>query len=201
LNVVELEHVNQRAHRAGGSGVAVEGAGTGFSRVALWGELPLGWAGRLAAGLARHGLDTRTAMAMRSSEHGWLAEFEVAHRPRVDLGEIDYLRLCQEERDMVVEDLALERFTLKRLIEAGTLELTVVARDRLGFLALLLGQLAFFSLFPEAMRITTVDQLAHDSLWLRGLNDRPPGAAIEAALVQSLSRSVRPSSRPVPRSR
>lgn len=185
MEPLDLGRVSRLASQVRGPYAHVERRSPSSAAIALWGDLPVGWAGRLAAGLAEHGLDTRRAGAVRSQEHGWLAEFEVGHARGVDPGGVDYLALCAEER-VAEAELVISEFSLQRGYDAG-LELWVVAPDRLGFLAALLGRLAFFSLFPEAMSITTVGEQAVDELRVRGLGGLPPVAEIEHALRRALA--------------
>jgi hypothetical protein len=188
LLILDLEHVSRLARDAGGRGARVDFGSPLMASVALWGELPVGWAGRLAAGLAARGFDTRSAAAQLSREHGWLAAFEV-HSAMAGLadGELDVLGMCKhgepEQSELVVSHFSLERD------HDAALELRVVAPDRIGFLAALLGKLAFFSLFPESMRITTAGDQAHDVLRLRALGGGVPGPAIERALRLELTRA------------
>jgi hypothetical protein len=70
--------------------------------------------------------------------------------------------------------------------------LKVEARDRTGFLASLLEQLAGFVLFPEELTIETFLNEARDVLWLSSVGGESPAPGIEASLRASLQACTRP---------
>jgi hypothetical protein len=185
----DLDHVARFAESSGESGVHVDPFSVDAARVALWGELPIGWAGRLAAGLADSGVDIRRGGAKCSDGRQWLAEFEVSPHGSLDLSTLDYLGLCRD--DSVArskEELKLYHFDLARTEDGSALELTLRAPDQLGFLGNLLGHLAFFSLFPESMSVTTVNGVALDMFSLRALGGAAPTQNIEQVVLSSLSK-------------
>jgi hypothetical protein len=170
-------------------GAHVEKVSPEFARIALWGELPVGWAGRLAAGLADAGVDIRRGGAKSNDARQWLAEFEVTPHGTLDLSTLDYLGLCRD--DAVArskEELKLYHFDLARTEDGAALELTLRAPDQLGFLGNLLSHLAFFSLFPESMNVVTMNGVALDMFSLRALGGAAPSQNIEQVVLSSLSR-------------
>jgi hypothetical protein len=185
----DLDHVARLAESSGEAGVHVEAASGEFARIALWGELPVGWAGRLAAGLADAGVDIRRGGAKSSDARQWLAEFEVTQHGSLDLAALDYVGLCRDEAvPRSKEELKLYHFDLARTEDGSALELTLRAPDQLGFLGNLLGHLAFFSLFQESMNVATVNGVALDVFSLRALGGAVPSQNIEQVVLSSLSR-------------
>jgi hypothetical protein len=189
MHGLDLAHVARLAKATREPGVHIEPASVDSARVALWGELPVGWAGRLAAGLADAGVDIRRGGAKCGDARRWLAEFEVIPHGSLDLTTLDYLGLCRDEPVVrSKEGLKLYHFDLTRTGDGSALELTLRAPDQLGFLANLLGHLAFFSLFPESMNVATINGVALDVFSLRGLGGAPPSRNIEQVVLTSLSR-------------
>lgn len=64
----------------------------------------------------------------------------------------------------------------------GTTRLELVAKDRIGFLAAILAELASLALFPVKFRITTELGYVRDQFWLKTLGGREPGYELLAAL-------------------
>ncbi len=189
MHGLDLDHVARLAESSREPGVHVELSSADSGRVALWGELPVGWAGRLAAGLADAGVDIRRGGAKCNDARHWLAEFTLSLHGVLDLSSLDYLGLCRDESvARSSEDLKLYHFDLARTHDGAALELTLRAPDQLGFLGNLLSHLAFFSLFPESMSVATVNGVALDVFSLRALGGAPPSANIEQVVLSSLSR-------------
>lgn len=189
MHSLDLDQVARWAKSSKASGARVEYVGPRLARVGLWGELPVGWAGRLARGLADAGVDIRRGEAKCNDSRLWLAEFELSAQGLLDLSTLDYLKLCRADgASHDNEALKLYHFELGRAPDGAALELMIRAPDKLGFLGRLLGHLAFFSLFPESMSVTSLNGTAHDWFTLRGVGGSRPSVHIEHMVTSSLSR-------------
>lgn len=151
----------------------------------LWGRFPPGWTGALSGGLSRRRIGIIRGHA-RKVQTSWSAMFELdASRCAANPDSIDFLAMALDDRDEgPATDLSLKEFTL--VDSAGALQLEVRATDQLGFLASLLNRLAFLFLFPEEMRIETVDDRAVDRFRLKGIGGTPPSPTARAALERKL---------------
>ena len=170
------------------SGVHVTRTGHGTHQVELWGSMPIGWLGNFTRGATRLSLDIVRGVARRNSQRRWSATFEVRGASESSVQRIDFLGLARVGVESAPPiQLELQRFELTRSAErSGMLELRINARDRVGFLAALLGHLAGFVLFPEEIRIDTFQSVAEDALLLTSVGGQSPPAEIEAALRASL---------------
>jgi UTP:GlnB (protein PII) uridylyltransferase len=150
--------------------------------------MPIVWLGNFTRGATLMSLDIVRGVARRNSERRWAATFEVRGASESSVQRIDFLGLARVGVEGAPStQLELSRFELTRSTErAGMLELRTNARDRVGFLAALLGHLAGFVLFPEEIRIDTFQNVAEDALFLTSVGGQSPPAEIEAALRASL---------------
>lgn len=129
-----------------------------------------GWCGKLATGLAGHGVDIRRGDAVQTASGSWRAEFVLTMPVDCEIGSDDITALMATDAGagftsrIVLFDYRLEESDAHQ----GCLRLDVEGEDRLGFLAALLRRLAFLSLFPVEFRLETVEGHARDRLWLRG---------------------------------
>jgi hypothetical protein len=154
-----------------GSGFELQPAGEGELALTLWGDLGLGWLGRLANALSRRGISIDSVDAIRRSDGSWFGALRIStERATIAPGELDYFALCNEGPRDSSPPIApkLERFQLERTATGG-LELRLQARDEVGFLASVLDRCEFLGLFPERLSVTTHDGLINDTLWLRGV--------------------------------
>jgi hypothetical protein len=159
--------------------------------LALWGDLGLGWLGRLANALSRRGISIQSVDALRRADGSWFGSLRllVSHAT-IAPTELDYFSLCSEDPDerAVQRELRLERFQVERTA-AGALELRLMGSDEVGFLATVLERCQFLGLFPERLKVTTVEGTINDVLWLRGVAGNEPSAEVERALrAQFLTR-------------
>lgn len=86
--------------------------------------------------------------------------------------------------------IVLDSFSLVGPTVDGDVLLSLVGRDRVGFLATLLEVLALYSLFPRDISIETEGLVARDRLVLRGLAGRRPSAEACETLRRSLHEFV-----------
>lgn len=158
---------------------------TGPLELKLWGRFPPGWTGALSGGLSRKRIGIIRGHA-RKVQTSWSAMFELdASRCATNPDGIDFLAMALDDRDEgPATAISLDEFTLVE--SAGALQLEVRAADQLGFLAALLNRLAFLFLFPEEMRIETVDDRAVDRFRLKGIGGTPPSSTARAALERKL---------------
>lgn len=151
----------------------VELRDAGGAKVELKGELPHGWCGKLAAALSRRGVSIVRGSASAEGP-GWYGLLEVTAGPEVKLDELDYWVLVNEPAAEPDGVLRLESFVLTTSRNVPTVELSVRAPDRTGFLAALLDHLATLGLEPERISVETVDGSAADTLWLRSTDGKTP---------------------------
>ncbi len=156
--------------------------------VSLWGDLGLGWFGRLSTALARRGISIQNAQATRVADDNWTGELELltAHAT-VDPYALDYLALAKEREVGQQGEPRLERARVERS-STGTLELRFSAVDRLGLLSNLLDRLEFLGLFPERLQVATHGDRVDDTLWLRAVAGNAPSPQAEDALKTLMAR-------------
>jgi hypothetical protein len=172
------------------NGFKVGGGVTADVGLSIWGDLGLGWFGKLSMALARRGMSIQDAQATRIAHDSWTGRLELlTGKANVDPYTLDYLALAREPAGG--EDTGAEPRLSRTRIErssAGTLELTFSADDQLGLLANLLDRLEFLGLFPERLRVTTQGERVDDTLWLRGVAGNAPSPQAEDALRALMAR-------------
>lgn len=170
------------------NGFELRRTSAGTLELRLWGRFPPGWAGALSAGLSRKGIGIIRGNA-KKVQTSWSALFELdASGCGANLNSIDFLALALDDRDSgPATAFTLSEFSLTDPeSNDGALQLEVRAADQLGFLAALLNRLAFLFLFPEEMRIETVNGRAVDRFRLKGIGGTPPSSTARAALERKL---------------
>ena len=157
--------------------------------VTLWGDLGLGWLGRLSSALARRGISIQTAQAVRRPDDSWRGSLELdTTASTLDPLALDYRALCGEDPGLPDgQSPSLERFRIERT-ETGAISLRLFGLDRIGLLSGLLERMEFLGLFPERLRVTTNGQFVDDTIWLRGVAGHMPSPSAEQALFDMLSR-------------
>ncbi|MEP7049590.1 MAG: hypothetical protein ABJB12_04525 [Pseudomonadota bacterium] len=171
------------------AGVRVTRTAIGTHNVELWDNtMPVSWLSNFTRAATRLNLDIVRGTARRNAERCWSAKFEIRGADETELKQVDFLALTREAGDAQLgSNLELKTFDLSRSAErANVLSLSIRARDRVGFLASLLGHLAGFVLFPEEIRIDTHYDEARDALWLSAVGGMSPAPEIERALRASL---------------
>lgn len=157
--------------------------------VTLWGDLGLGWFGRLSSALASRGISIQSAQAVRRPDDSWRGSLELTtSNSTVDPGTLDFLALAEENGTRSDEAVpVIERFRIERT-ETGAISLRLFGTDRIGLLSGLLERMEFLGLFPERLRVMTNDQFVDDTIWLRGVAGHAPSTGAEQALIDMLTR-------------
>ena len=164
----------------------------GMLELAMWGRFPPGWAGALSGGLSRKGISILKGSAKKTG-NSWEAVFEMDTSKCVeDPVSLDFLALALDEGDTdLATGISLRGFCLRvQDIHGGALFLEVTADDQLGFLAALFNHLAFMFLFPDYMRIETVNGMARDGFRLKGIGGSAPSATVRDVLLRKLRNMV-----------
>ena len=174
---------------------SVEAIGEGLHVLTVEGRLGPGWAGNLAAGLAERAISIERGEARASRLGLWSARFEVRPLARAPtLAALDHVALARTDAGRgFATPLRLDAYELDASdAYGGSLRLAVSAPDYVGFLAGLLRRLAYFALFPVALRLETQTDRVADELWLRGAGQRVPSANAHAALARALASHAAP---------
>ena len=162
--------------------------------VQLDGPLAPGWAGNLAAGLARVGVSIDRGHARGAGAGLWSARIEVVRTPcAADPRALGIAKLATTDSGAgFATSIELDHFALLPSLEhGGTLQLRLEAADTVGFLAALLRRLAYFALFPVEMRLETRSGRIADEFWLCAGGSRAPSPATADALRAVLRSLVR----------
>ncbi len=177
---------------AGEVAVEIETLGPARRRVELRGSLPVGWSGRLSAGLAAQHVSVVRGWA-RDRGGRWHAQLELELPPSMDLTPALVLRLT--ESDAAPRRAAVAGLELlgHRITHAGAdVVVELEAADGRGLLDRVLRCFALYGLFPREMELETTDGLVHDVFRLRSMHGGAPEPATVAALASTLARSTLP---------
>lgn len=159
--------------------------------VRIWGDLGLGWFGRLSSALARRGLSIQSAQAVRSAHDSWSGVVELLTQgATTDPYTLDYLALTREPARTNAAEFRCERARIERS-STGTLELRFTATDEIGLLSGLFESLQHLGLYPERLKVTTDGHRVDDALWLRGVAGNAPSPHVEEALRALMARLTR----------
>lgn len=154
--------------------------------LSLWGRFPPAWCGSLSLSLSQVGLGVVQGFAKKVREKAWVAEFEIeSARGGLAVDSMDFIAMAvSSARAPGLRRLALSAFTVgDPAMHGGAIYLEIRGRDQVGFLAELLGQLAFLTFFPEEMVVQTIDDAVFDRFLLRG----PAGQTPAPGACQALS--------------
>jgi len=157
--------------------------------LSFWGRFPPGWCGALSLSLSQAGFGVIQGFAKKVREKAWVAEFEIeSSREGIAVESLDFLAMAiSSARAPGLRRLALSAFSVGDPDKhEGAIYLEVRGRDQAGFLAELLGQLAFLSFFPEEMIVQTVEDQVFDRFLLRGLGGQAPAPGASQALTRWL---------------
>jgi len=157
--------------------------------LSFWGRFPPSWCGALSLSLSQVGLAVAQGFAKKMREKFWVAEFEIEPtRGDVQVESMDFLAMAvSSARAPGLRRLALSEFAVgDPAVHGGAIYLEVRGRDQVGFLAELLGQLAFLTFLPEEMIVQTTDGEVFDRFLLRGPAGQPPSPGAAQALTRWL---------------
>jgi hypothetical protein len=174
----------------------VEPLGDARFALHLDGPLAPGWAGNLAAGLARAGISIDRGHAHAAGAGVWTARIEVVRRPGAeDPRSLDVAALAITDSGAgFATPIQLDHFALHTALDhGGTLQLRIGAADAVGFLAALLRRLAYFALFPVELKLETQEARIADELWLAAGGSRVPSVATADALRSAMQALVQTS--------
>ncbi len=151
----------------------------------LTGSLHLGWAGRLAAGLAARQISVVRASARRGSTR-WTAEIEFdlldgASEPSA----ADFIALMREHLEPAkAGPVALASFRLA--LTRRDVQVEIRGEDAVGLLGRILLVFAEFGLYPRTLRAETVGSAVRDVFLLQDAAGDPPPPEVVAALARRL---------------
>ena len=161
---------------------------SGLFDLKVWGRFPPNWIANLSTGLANNRISINSGTAKKIKTL-WQAEFELAAGcTTINLNHIDFLDFAKNCTDTESPDtISLSEFSLGNPNENdGALYLELKAADQIGFLSSLLSRMAFYSLFPDAMIIETIDGRIYDRFWIKGVGGNVPSETATATLKHEL---------------
>jgi hypothetical protein len=175
-----------------GHEIARTGGADNLYELKLGGFLMPGWAGRLTAGLAQHGVSIIRGEAEKVTLTTWSSKFQLQF-PRfgVDPLSLDYSALAKTElaQDRPTGKISLLEYAMQPTQQHdGSLYLEIRGVDRVGFLGDLLDYFSMRCLFPVKMSVETVQNTALDRFWLKGVGGSRPSDSIALAIKENLDR-------------
>ncbi len=170
--------------------VTVHALGPALRRIELRGRLPVGWAGRLAAGLAAQRIGIVRAWGSERSGGAWEAGLDVElPRYTLELTPASVRQLAGPDAAPVRSALdGLELLEFRLVTSGEDVRVELEAADARGFLDRVLRLFALHGLFPRELKVETTDGLVHDVFRLRGAHGGAPEPATIAALEAMLRR-------------
>lgn len=189
-----MEQVVMASTSERGGQVDVVPLGPTVRRIALRGALPVGWAGRLASGLAAQRISVVRGWAQEHEDGGWDAQLQVElPQYTVDLTPAAVFQLTAPEAGPLRSALDGLELLSYRLTPAGPdVVVEIEGADARGFLDRVLRLFALHGLFPREMSVETSDGMVHDVFRLRSLHGGGPEPATVAALQAKLKRVTVP---------
>lgn len=156
----------------------------------LDGDLRVGWAASLAQGLTQLDINIISGTAVKESALWWISRFEiepVGPAPR-DLTTLDIASFFKGSAvHSSIPAINLHAYRLELCSRhGGSLEVEISGTDSIGFLAGILRQFSFYSLFPVEMELETRGKLAHDRFWLKCIGNVSPLAEDVACIKNRL---------------
>ena len=157
---------------------------SGRHRIEFHGNLPLGWAGSLAQGLANRSVNILSGYARRISMSQWIGEITVeSDGAAASVSDIDFKSIVNERLDMSHQRLVLADFSIRECFKAnGSVYVVVEGHDQLGFLAGVLKKFISCSLFPWEFSIKTENRYISDRFHLMG----PSGMHVSPRMMSLL---------------
>lgn len=143
---------------------------SGKHKIKFHGNLPWGWAGSLAQGLANRRINILSGNAKRISMSQWIGEMTVeSGGASASMFDMDFTAIINERLDMSPQRLVLADFSIRTCFKAnGSVYVVVEGQDQLGFLAGVLKKFTSCSLFPWEFSIKTENGYIADRFHLMG---------------------------------
>jgi hypothetical protein len=164
---------------------------SGKYKIEFYGNLPLGWAGSLAQGLANRRVNILSGYAKRISMSQWIGEIMVESDAAASLPAIDFKTIVNERLDMAHQRLVLADFRIRECFKAnGSVYVEVDGQDQLGFLAGVLKKFMSCCLFPWEFSIKTEDGYISDSFHLMGTSGIHVSPQMMSMLMIKLQESM-----------
>lgn len=150
----------------------------GRFQLKIRGKFPPRWLANLTSGLSARDINIQRGAAHRVTASLWEGTLEISPAAIGGSPEgLDYLALARDGASLSerTEMVRLESFTLEK--REGAFFVEIEAPDSVGFLVTILKTFAFFSLFPDEVRIDTPGGRVRDSFQLKGIGGMPPSDA------------------------
>ena len=180
--------INQQGSNDNTNGFEITKKPSGHFNLKVWGRFPPNWIANLSTGLASNRISINGGTAKKVKTL-WQADFEIAAtNTAINLNRIDFLAFAKNGADTDSPDnISLTEFSLGDPNKNdGALYLELKAVDQIGFLSSLLSRLAFYTLFPDAMVIETIDGRIYDRFWIKGVGGSIPSDTAIGTLKHKL---------------
>jgi hypothetical protein len=166
--------------------VDIKEDGPNRARVLLSGELPIDWASRVTAGIARGGGSIVRGHARRETVDAWDVELEVTTDIKIPIAAVEtWLEGATVELPANAPRIA--SFALTPTQE-GPARLVLEASDTVGLLGGCLRAFAMMGVFPVAFEIDTRGSSVYDVFELRGMGQEGMPPDTRARLAKQLER-------------
>lgn len=166
--------------------VEIVSDGPNRARVLISGELPIDWASRVTAGIARGGGSIVRGHARRESADLWDVSLEVSSSITIPSAAVQSW-LEDAAVELPAEPPRIAHFALTPRPE-GPARLVLEASDEVGLLGRCLRAFAMMGVFPVAFEIDTRGSYVHDVFELRGIGQDGMPADTRARLAKQLER-------------
>lgn len=157
------------------------------SRVVISGELPIDWASRVTAGIARRGGSIVRGHARHETADGWDVQLEVASDIMIPSDAIEAW-LTGDAVELPSDPPRIAHFALTSRDDAAPARLELEANDTVGLLGRCLRSFAMMGVFPVAFEIDTRGSRVHDVFELRGMGQDGMPEATRSRLAKQLER-------------
>jgi len=155
------------------------------------GDLKPGWLGRLATHLSAEKINILGGAARKISPLRWDSVFEIACSSQLDnishFNPLPAVMSAGSAQQPYLPPPGITGFSVERSADhGGCLYVEIGGRDCIGFLSGILSVFSFYSLFPIEMELSTVENIASDRFWLKGIGASVPIDDDIAVLSQRL---------------
>lgn len=157
------------------------------ARLSISGELPIDWASRVTAGIARRGGSIVRGHARREAADQWDVELDVATDITIPNDAVEAW-LEGHAAELPSEPPKIGYFALTAVDDSRPARLVLEADDTVGLLGRCLRSFAMMGVFPVAFEIDTRGSLVHDVFELRGIGADGLPEATRSRLARQLER-------------